>query len=158
MQNTLYWQNYQSNRIAHQQKETSIFSFKIKQHVVSIKNHFKIHFILCSYKCYHYVIKKNTFGGDLTNTSAKTKTMEVMIAHYLQKPTLNTGKETSSDNRNAPNYLINKAKKMSDGKSPARIGRTSDTWIIQNKGFPSSSWSCQCPCGCGTVVKRYSII
>ena len=21
--------------------------------------------------------------------------------------------------------------------------------------FPSSSWSCQCPCGCGTVVKRY---
>ena len=24
--------------------------------------------------------------------------------------------------------------------------------------FPSSSWSCQCPCGCGTVVKRYIII
>ena len=23
--------------------------------------------------------------------------------------------------------------------------------------FPSSSWSCQCPCGCGTVVKRYII-
>ena len=24
--------------------------------------------------------------------------------------------------------------------------------------FPSSSWSCQCPWGCGTVVKRYIII
>ena len=23
------------------------------------------------------------------------------------------------------------------------------------KRFPSSSWSCQCPCGCSTVVKRY---
>ena len=23
-------------------------------------------------------------------------------------------------------------------------------------GFPSSSWSCQCPRGCGTVVKRYT--
>ena len=23
--------------------------------------------------------------------------------------------------------------------------------------FPSSCWSCQCPCGCGTVVKRYII-
>ena len=24
--------------------------------------------------------------------------------------------------------------------------------------FPCSSWSCQCPCGCGTVVKRYIIM
>ena len=24
--------------------------------------------------------------------------------------------------------------------------------------FPGSSWSCQCPCGCDTVVKRYIII
>ena len=29
---------------------------------------------------------------------------------------------------------------------------------LQNKfpdKFPSSSWICQCPCGCGTVVKRH---
>ena len=27
--------------------------------------------------------------------------------------------------------------------------------ILLSYWFPSSSWSCQCPCGCGTVVKRH---
>ena len=31
-------------------------------------------------------------------------------------------------------------------------------YILITHWFPSSSWSCQCPCGCGTVVKRCIII
>ena len=29
------------------------------------------------------------------------------------------------------------------------------THLIPLSWFPSSSWSCRCPCGCGSVVKRY---
>ena len=33
--------------------------------------------------------------------------------------------------------------------------KTFDLIFKKQQWFPSSSWSCQCPCGCGTVVKRY---